>query len=236
MRRTATVIVCVALAVGTAIVGRVGADAAPALSRAVVPQRPASTAPRSVMYVGNNWAGTANVIDARTFAKIGRVNVVPDYAERMAEIRSDPQRLAYFLVIREQIGDPQDLRLPFGRIEHLEKGIVVRRSSSHSAIHESPYCVVDGDNLLSNHEAIGKRDRPGVAFDRRVGDEIFCQPDVHGADILDGFPDELRCCVDDEFFVDRCHVCLLSNRMKLLRCISLHLTHAPPPPQSSQSQ
>jgi WD40 repeat protein len=60
------------------------------------------------MYVGNNWAGTANVVDAGTFAKLGRINVVPDYAQRMAEIQSDPQRLAYFLAIRQQIGEGHD--------------------------------------------------------------------------------------------------------------------------------
>src|SRR6478736_4565840 len=108
MRRTAAIVVCAILAVGTAVAGRVGADAAPAPARSAVTQRQAATAPRSVMYVGNNWAGTANVIDARTFAKVGRINVVPDYAERMAEIQSDPQRLAYFLVIREQIGEGHD--------------------------------------------------------------------------------------------------------------------------------
>ena len=107
MRRTTTVLVSAALVLGTAVVGRVAADAAPTPQTTAAASHPAA-APRSVMYVGNNWAGTANVIDARTFAKIGRVNVVPDYAERMAEIRSDPQRLAYFLVIREQIGEGHD--------------------------------------------------------------------------------------------------------------------------------
>jgi hypothetical protein len=34
------------------------------------------------MYVGNNWDGTAHVVDARTLRKAGRINVVPDYAER----------------------------------------------------------------------------------------------------------------------------------------------------------
>src|SRR3954470_9719086 len=106
MRRTTTAIVSAALMVGTAVVGGVAADAPPAAQTATA-ARP-SAAPRSVMYVGNNWAGTADVIDARTFAKLGRVNVVPDYAERMAEIQSDPQRLAYFLVIREQIGEGHD--------------------------------------------------------------------------------------------------------------------------------
>jgi hypothetical protein len=60
------------------------------------------------MYVGNNWDGTADVVDARTFERLGRLDVVPDYAERMAEIRADPVRLAFFLAIREQIGEGHD--------------------------------------------------------------------------------------------------------------------------------
>jgi WD40 repeat protein len=106
MRRATAAIISTALALGAAAVGHVAADARPVVSRPVAAAE--TDAPRSVMYVGNNWAGTANVIDARTFSKVGRINVVPDYAERMAEIRSDPQRLAYFLVIREQIGEGHD--------------------------------------------------------------------------------------------------------------------------------
>ena len=33
---------------------------------------------REVMFVGNNWEGTADVIDARTFEKIKRINIIPD--------------------------------------------------------------------------------------------------------------------------------------------------------------
>ncbi|MGZ4444470.1 MAG: YncE family protein [Nocardioidaceae bacterium] len=64
--------------------------------------------PRTVMYVGNNWDGTATVVDARTFAKVARINVVPDYAQRMAAIEADPVKLAYFLLIRQQVGEGHD--------------------------------------------------------------------------------------------------------------------------------
>jgi hypothetical protein len=60
------------------------------------------------MYVGNNWDGTATVVDARTLKKLGRINVVPDYAQRMADIESHPDKLAYFLAIRQQIGEGHD--------------------------------------------------------------------------------------------------------------------------------
>ena len=63
---------------------------------------------RQVMYVGNNWAGTISVVDAHTFRVIKVFNAIPDKAQRMQQIESDPVRLAYFLAIRQQIGQGHD--------------------------------------------------------------------------------------------------------------------------------
>ena len=63
---------------------------------------------KRVVFVGNNWAGTADVVDPRTFRRLGRVNVIPDYEARMQEIATNPYRLAYFLGIRELIGEGND--------------------------------------------------------------------------------------------------------------------------------
>ncbi|MFD0901832.1 YncE family protein [Actinomadura sediminis] len=64
---------------------------------------------REVMFVGNNWDGTAHVIEARgDFAAIGRINVVPDKKERLREIYLNPVRLAFFLGIRETVGEGHD--------------------------------------------------------------------------------------------------------------------------------
>src|SRR5215208_8213237 len=63
---------------------------------------------REVLYVGNNWDGTADVIEPRTFQRITRLNVIPDRDKRMAEIMASPDRLAYFLAIRELIGEGND--------------------------------------------------------------------------------------------------------------------------------
>jgi len=91
------------IGVGVAQAVDTGADAVPT-GGASAP----SGAPRTVMYVGNNWDGTATVVDARSFAKVARINVVPDYDQRMAEINGDPQKLAYFLAIRQQVGEGHD--------------------------------------------------------------------------------------------------------------------------------
>ncbi|MGW0706219.1 YncE family protein [Streptomyces sp. NPDC002643] len=64
---------------------------------------------REVMFVGNNWEGTADVIKSSgDFAKIGRVNVIPDKDERMAEINADPIKWIYFMAIRNSVGEGHD--------------------------------------------------------------------------------------------------------------------------------
>ena len=67
-----------------------------------------------VLFVGNNWDGTADVIqqggtqNQPTFRRVARLNIIPDIDERMAEIATDPVRLAYFLAIRQFIGEGND--------------------------------------------------------------------------------------------------------------------------------
>jgi DNA-binding beta-propeller fold protein YncE len=63
---------------------------------------------RRMVYVGNNWAGTADLVTPGTFRRVARIDIVPDKAERMQEIFASPDRLAYFLAIREAIGEGHD--------------------------------------------------------------------------------------------------------------------------------
>ncbi|MEU1415338.1 YncE family protein [Streptomyces sp. NPDC005731] len=64
---------------------------------------------REVMFVGNNWDGTADVIESTgDFARLGRVDVVPDKAQRMAEINADPIKWIYFMAIRNSVGEGHD--------------------------------------------------------------------------------------------------------------------------------
>jgi hypothetical protein len=60
------------------------------------------------IFVGNNWEGTTDIVDPSTFQRLKRINVVPDREERMAEIQRNPVRLAFFLAIREFIGEGHD--------------------------------------------------------------------------------------------------------------------------------
>jgi WD40 repeat protein len=70
---------------------------------------PADAGLREVLFVGNNWDGTADVINSTgDFARIGRLNVIPDKDRRLQEIYSDPVKLAYFLGIRQTVGEGHD--------------------------------------------------------------------------------------------------------------------------------
>jgi hypothetical protein len=64
--------------------------------------------PREVMFVGNNWDGTATVIDVRTRRAIKRLNVVPDRRDELLEIYAAPDRLAFYLAIQQVVGEGHD--------------------------------------------------------------------------------------------------------------------------------
>jgi YVTN family beta-propeller protein len=79
-----------------------------ALVALAIPATAQGAPTRDVLYVGNNWDGTADVVDPNTFQVLSRINIIPDIDERMAEIQSDPERLGYFLAIRELVGEGHD--------------------------------------------------------------------------------------------------------------------------------
>ncbi|WP_410658923.1 YncE family protein [Amycolatopsis sp. lyj-112] len=74
-----------------------------------VPVAGASAGLRQVLFVGNNWEGTADVIrSSGDYAKIARVDMVPDKDERLTEIYLNPIKLAFFLGIRNGVGEGHD--------------------------------------------------------------------------------------------------------------------------------
>lgn len=76
---------------------------------AAAPAAAAPSSTRSVLFVGNNWEGTADVIIPRgNYRNVERINIIPDYDERMLEIYTDPVRLGYFLGIRQLVGEGND--------------------------------------------------------------------------------------------------------------------------------
>ncbi|MFG2714396.1 YncE family protein [Streptomyces goshikiensis] len=64
---------------------------------------------REVLFVGNNWEGTADVLASTgDLARVGRINVVPDKEERLREIYLNPIKLGFFLGIRATAGEGHD--------------------------------------------------------------------------------------------------------------------------------
>src|SRR5215211_2451157 len=63
------------------------------------------TETKDVLVVSNNWAGTADVVDPRTFDRLERINVIPDVQDRLAEIAADPVATFYFDNIRNLVGE-----------------------------------------------------------------------------------------------------------------------------------
>ena len=82
--------------------------AAPAVAVAAAPGKTKGEGLRRVVYVGNNWDGTADILLPGSFKRIGRLDIVPDYDERIAEISLNPYRLVYYLAIQQLIGEGHD--------------------------------------------------------------------------------------------------------------------------------
>lgn len=61
-----------------------------------------------VMFVGNNWDGTADIVDARNYRRLARINTIPDKEERTREILLNPVKAGFFLAIRQQVGEGND--------------------------------------------------------------------------------------------------------------------------------
>jgi len=101
-KRTATLLGAVVAATATTLTA-----AAPTTAQVSV--APAPSPVRQVLFVGNNWDGTADVVTPTApLQRLGRINVIPDKEQRMAEIQASPDKLAYFLAIRELIGEGHD--------------------------------------------------------------------------------------------------------------------------------
>ncbi|WP_030692232.1 YncE family protein [Streptomyces globisporus] len=94
----------------TLVAASASASASAATGSASVPGPAAAPAGlKEVMFVGNNWDGTADVIASHgDLHRVGRVNVVPDKEERLREIYLNPVRLAFFLGVRSGPGEGHD--------------------------------------------------------------------------------------------------------------------------------
>ncbi len=76
-----------------------------AVALAALPGVAAAKPSQDVLVVSNNWEGTADVIALKGFKRLARLNVIPDRAERVAEIESDATSKGYFDSIRLLVGE-----------------------------------------------------------------------------------------------------------------------------------
>ena len=103
--KPARALLCVGALLVTAFVG---GPVASASANAGDTGGPRAADVRRAVFVGNNWDGTADVLAPGSFKRLGRINVIPDRDARMQEIALSPDRLGYFLAIREAIGEGHD--------------------------------------------------------------------------------------------------------------------------------
>jgi YVTN family beta-propeller protein len=111
-----------------AALASLAAAAALALTLLAAPAN-AADATRPVLWVGNNWDGTADAIDPHTFQKLAHLNIVPDLAERKAEIALNPERQGYFLAIRQLVGEGHDQFVDDAFTSHDGRFLYVSRPS-----------------------------------------------------------------------------------------------------------
>src|SRR4051794_30238015 len=77
---------------------------AAALACGAAPAHAADAPMRDVMAIGNNWDGTAHIVDAHSFQVLMHLNIVPDLAERRLAMLSNP----YYALVREVVGEGHD--------------------------------------------------------------------------------------------------------------------------------
>lgn len=94
----------VGLAIGWGITSAPEANSSPAHTD---PAPPAGL--QDIMLVGNNWAGTATIVDPHTYEVLKRgVDFIPDKAEELAERHSSADKLAFYLLIQQGVGEGHD--------------------------------------------------------------------------------------------------------------------------------
>ncbi|MFF4371635.1 YncE family protein [Streptomyces sp. NPDC001594] len=96
------------LACALALAG-LAAGLAPAAAASSPTAPPTAGGLREVLFVGNNWEGTADVLASTgDLGRVGRINVIPDKEERLREIYLNPVKLGFFLGIRATAGEGHD--------------------------------------------------------------------------------------------------------------------------------
>jgi hypothetical protein len=89
-----------------------------AATAAIAAPSAAAKGKRDVLVVSNNWAGTADLVDPHALKRLARINVIPDAAQRVAEIEADATAKFYYESIRALVGE--------GHHQYVDDGFVSR--------------------------------------------------------------------------------------------------------------
>src|SRR5690349_3866108 len=125
---------------------------------------------RSVMVVGNNWAGTASVVDVRTKRKLATIDIVPDLDAELTEIATSPDRLALYLAVQQVVGEGNDQYVDDMYTTPNGKYLAVSRPSLADVVWIDLRKAADGDpdSIVAEQQMDGYRtDHMGVSPDRR---------------------------------------------------------------------
>jgi Ca2+-binding RTX toxin-like protein len=156
---------------------------------------------REVMWVGNNWAGTATVIDAHSHEIVAtNINLVPDKAAELNAILTNPVRLAFYLAIQQGPGEGHDQYVDDMFTTNDGKYLAVSRPSFADVVWVDIAKALDGqtDSIVKEQSMDGHRsDHMGLSPDGKrllVSDstemqviEYSMEPDTLG-DRLRTFP------------------------------------------------
>ncbi len=133
-------------------------------------ERRAPTGKRAVMVVGNNWDGTATIVDARTHRKLTRINIVPDLEQELRAIRTSPDRLAFYLAVQQGVGEGHDQYVDDAFTTRNGRFVAVSRPSLSDVVWIDLKKAAAGerDSIVAERQMDGYRtDHMGVSPDGR---------------------------------------------------------------------
>jgi YVTN family beta-propeller protein len=133
-------------------------------------ERRAAHPKRTVMVVGNNWDGTATVVDAATRKKLATIDIVPDLDEELQAIATTPDRLAFYLAVQQGVGEGHDQYVDDMFTTRNGRYLAVSRPSLADVvwIDLAKAAAGDPDSIVREQQMDGYRtDHMGVSPDRR---------------------------------------------------------------------
>ena len=97
---------------GGALTGPATAEGPRSAVTEVADPSPGKPDKRTVMVVGNNWEGTATIVDADSREKLTTINVVPDLRDELEHVvtpsESHPAGAAFYAAIQQVVGQGND--------------------------------------------------------------------------------------------------------------------------------